>query len=30
MLDFIETIEVYELKAGTSSSLSQYMNTYEY
>ena len=30
MLDFIESIEVYELKVGTSNILSQYMNTYEY
>ena len=30
MLDFIETIEVYELKVGTSSWLSEYMNTYVY
>ena len=27
VLDFIETIEVYELKAGT---IVEYMNTYEY
>ena len=30
ILDFIETIEVYELKVGTSSWLSQYINTYEW
>ena len=29
ILDFIETIELYELKAGTNSWLSEYMNTYE-
>ena len=30
MLDFIETIEVYELKVNTNSWLKQYINTYEY
>ena len=29
-LDFIETIEVYELKNGVYSRLSKYLNTYEY
>ena len=30
ILVFIETIEVFELKVGTNSCLSEYMNTYEY
>ena len=29
LLDFIETIEVYELKVGTFSLISEYMKTYE-